>query len=221
MPTAVSEKWAWPPRPEPGFVVTAVQPVPTLPFGCSGNVVPGAPASARAEPPPRASAPATTAVPRLRRIESLMASPFSSPREPVSRWARAVSPGQADEKRMIVPDGTRNARGPGSGCSNSGPEPLALFYVVWLRLTIRLRRWTSRRRRRRISTSIAAPQLNNQCCNKRRERDQDERDGEPDEPPGQPLECAARTHEGVGQSTGQLSVCSRPCRVSVGGDLLD
>src|SRR5215212_3101279 len=50
MPPAVGDKWsaAWPPTPAPGLVVTAAQAVATLVPGCSGKVVPGAPASANA-----------------------------------------------------------------------------------------------------------------------------------------------------------------------------
>src|SRR5215207_9394070 len=73
MPVAVAESLTLPCE---GFETSVVQPVPTLPFGCSGNVVPGAPASASAGPAPRASAPAMTAVPTPRRTLSLMTFPF-------------------------------------------------------------------------------------------------------------------------------------------------
>jgi hypothetical protein len=74
MPDAVSESCKM--FPELGSESSVVQTTSSWPVGCSGNVVPGVPASARAGPAPRASAPATTAVPTPRRILSLMTFPF-------------------------------------------------------------------------------------------------------------------------------------------------
>jgi hypothetical protein len=73
MPVAVAESLT---LPWLGFETNCAQPTSSWPVGCSGNVVPGAPASASAGPAPRASAPATTAVPTPRRILSLMTFPF-------------------------------------------------------------------------------------------------------------------------------------------------